>query len=400
MINLKEFIEQNSINFFKFHFTDLFGKFCGIAYDINKINGSIFTDGITYYEKELQENIVIAPDINTIFSDPFCAQPTASVLCNVMTCGKREFYDSRSIAKKALDYISFTKTLEKIQFDFEIEFFIFDEIKLKIDPYISHVSFTPVDSSTNRYNNRKYCKNYPLSSLDLIHDIRSEMLSMLGEAGIKSPLCHQKITSSRHSIRVNSDNFFNTADYIQKSKYVIHNVAHSYGKSAIFMPKPLIEEEGCSLHLYCSLLQANNEMHYMGGIKKHIKAINAFSNPMTNSYKRLMELDDTSYDASADIKLSFPDPSANPYLFLAAQLMAGIDGIENKIDPKTVTEVKAATSLQEALESLNHDRKFLLKGEVFTDQCIDYYIKMKSEEIKKLNMTTHPVEFLNYYNNF
>ncbi|MDN5247588.1 MAG: hypothetical protein QWI36_00385 [Wolbachia endosymbiont of Tyrophagus putrescentiae] len=371
MIELIKFIEQNSVQFVDFRFTDLVGKVHNVTYSADNIID----------EREL------APDLQTIFLDPFCVQLTAVVLCD---------HGSRAVAKKAYDYILSIAIADKVQFGFEIGFSIFDEVNFRVDPYNSHVSFSPVENYLNiKKQNRG---SFDVSSaIDPLSDLRSEILLMMKESSIKNPLYHKKVSPFQGVIRVGNSSFIESADSIQKSKYVIRNVAHSYGKTATFMPKPVMQGEGNGLCLYQSLLRNNEDLfeksenyrHYMGGIMQHIKAINAFSNPTTNSYKRLINLP----NFASQSKLLFPDPTANSYLCFAAVLMAGIDGIKNKLSFNET----AARSLSEALEALDKDREFLLQGDVFTNEQIDHYITVKCDEIKKVETAVQPAEFSSYY---
>ncbi|MDD9331356.1 MAG: type I glutamate--ammonia ligase [Wolbachia sp.] len=372
MIDLRKFLEQNSIKLINLCFTDLIGKMSIVTYNADKINDKYVLEG------SIQEEITLIPDLQTIFFDPFCVQPTATILCDIVTPAKPYLHDSRSVAKKAYDYILSTKIANEAQFGFEIRFSVFNEVKFRVSSYVN------LNDEFNEYYDFT-------STVDPLSDLRSEILLMMMESGIEKPLYHKRISPFQGSIRVDSSKFLNSADNIQKAKYVIHNVAHSYGKTATIMPQPIAQGEGNSLCLYHSLLKNNESLfdgdksedylYYIGGIMKHIKAINAYSNPTTNSYKRLIDLPDFSL-RSEQIKLSFSDSSANPYLCFSAILMAGFDGIQNKINPDTVQK-QTATSLSEALELLDKDREFLLKGKVFTNEQIDQYIKIKHEEIKK-----------------
>lgn len=375
MINLIKFLEENSVKFVDFRFTDLTGRVHNLTYSADKI------------AKE-EVDIDLVPDLQTIFIDPFCVQATAVVLCT---------HNSRLVAKKAYDYMLSTKIADEILCEFEIGFSIFDEVKFEVSQYGSHVSVTPVE---NYLNIKKHnCGNFDSTfTIDPLSDLRSEILLMMNETGIENLIYHKKVSPFQGLIRVGSSSFLNCADSIQKSKYVIRNVAHSYGKTATFMSQSVAQNSLC---LYQSLLKNNenlfkkseNYSYYMGGIMKHMKAINAYSNPTTNSYRKLIDLPNFSLQS----KLSFANSTANPYLCFAAILMAGLDGIQNKINFNEI-EKQTAQSLNEALETLNQDREFLLKGEVFTNEQIDEYIETKHEEIKKIETAIQPAEFLHYYN--
>lgn len=376
MDDLIKFLKENSIKFIEFRFVDFIGKTHSITYNADKID--VLNDKET-------------ADLETIFCDPFCVQPTAVILCN---------RESRLVAKNAYNYMLSTKIANAAQCAFEIGFSIFDEIKLKVNSYDSHVSLSTVK---NYLNTKKRDYEYDDSNFatDPLSDLRSEIILMMQESGIDNSFYHKKISSFLSSISVGNDNFLKSADSIQKSKFIIRNVAHSYGKTATFMPNLTVNTEGNGLFLYQSLYKGSENLfnkpedysYYMGGIMKHIKAINAYSNPTTNSYKRLKNLPSLFLKE----KLSFPDPTANTYLCFAAILMAGLDGIQNKIHLDEV-EKQASKSLNEALEELDKDRAFLLKGEVFTNKQIDQYIEFKREEIKKIESALNPEEFIHYYN--
>ncbi|VVC38943.1 Glutamine synthetase/guanido kinase, catalytic domain,Glutamine synthetase, catalytic domain,Glutamine [Cinara cedri] len=373
MSDLVKFLEQNPVNFIDFRFTDLIGK----------------VHSTTYNADRLAENkIDLVPDLQTIFLDPFCVQSTAVVLC---------MHDSRSVAKKAYDYALSTKTVDEVLCSFEIGFSIFDEVQFRVNQYNSHASLSPVENylSIKKHNHGSFDSN-PV--IDPLSDLRSEILLMMKESGIENSLYHKKISPFQGLIRVDSSRLLKCADSVQKSKYIIRNVAQSYGKTATFMPKAIAQN---SLYLHQSLLKNNedllenpeNYLCYMGGIMKHMKAINAYSNPTTNSYSRLIDLPNLFLQS----KLSFPDPTANPYFCFAAILMAGLDGIQNKVNLYEI-EKQTARSLIEALEMLSNDREFLLRGDVFTNEQIDNYIEKKCEEIKIIEMAIHPAEFICYYN--
>ncbi|WCR53066.1 MAG: Glutamine synthetase [Wolbachia endosymbiont of Ctenocephalides orientis wCori] len=347
MTDIKKFLQENSVKFIDFRFTDLVGHTHSVAYNVNKVNIEAGA------KISFQEGVELIPDMQTIFCDPFCAQPTA-----VMLCSSENFHlhDSRSVTKRAYDYLLSTKIVHEAEFGFEIGFSILDEEKLK-------------------------------ANVDTLFDLRSETLLMMMEAGIEKPLYHKKISPCQGLVRVSSSSILNGADNIQKSKHIIYSVAHSYGKTATFSSK---QNESNNLCLYHSLSKDNDSLfeksedysHYIGGIKKHIRAINAYANSTADSYKGSIELP-CFLPQFKQIKIPFSDPFANPYLYLAAILMAGLDGIQNKIDPNKIA-IQPACSLNEALDSLDRGREFLLKEKVFTNELIDKYIKIKRKEIKKI----------------
>ncbi|MBV0899470.1 MAG: glutamine synthetase family protein [Wolbachia endosymbiont of Fragariocoptes setiger] len=369
MTELTRFLKENEVKFVDFRFTDLIGKTNSITYNTDKL---------------IVEEIQLIPDKQTIFLDPFCVQSTAVILCDK---------GSRSLAKRAQDYMLSTKN--EVLFGFEMNFSIFDEIKFVVKSNHSYIRLSPVEHFLNTHKNIHEDIDSTLA-VDPLFDLRSEILLMMRESNIKGSLSHKKISTSQGSILVENSRLLSIVDSIQKSKHIIRNVAHSYGKTATFMPNPLAQSETNSLHIYQSLQKTNenlrddeNELYYMNGIMKHIKAINAFSNPTTNSYKKTIP-SPTQFTA-----LFFPDSAMNSYLCFAVILMAGLDGIKNKV---TSNEVKMPTSLNEALNALNEDRDFLLQGKVFTNEQIDQYIKIKRDEIKQIESAINPMEFY-YYSN-
>lgn len=359
MTDIKKFLQENFVKFIDFRFTDLVGNTHSVTYNVNEVNIEAGT------KISFQEGVELIPDMQTIFCDPFCTQPTAVILCNFKNC---HLHDSRSVTKRAYDYLFSTKIVHEAEFGFEIGFSILDEEELQ--------------ASKAKNSNGEL-----ISTVDTLFDLRSETLLMMMEAGIEKPLYHKKISPCQGLVGVSSGSILNGADNIQKSKHIIYNIAHSYGKTATFSSK---QNESNNLCLYHSLSKDNDNLfdylYYVGGIKKHIKVINAYTNSTVDSYKRSIELP-TVLPQLKQIKISFSDPFANPYLYLAAIFMAGLDGIQNKIDPDKV-EIYPACSLNGALDSLDKDREFLLKGRVFTNELIDQYIKMKREKIKKISIIT------------
>ncbi len=366
MIDLIKFLEQNSVKFIDFRFTGLTGESSSITYNA---------------DDKVINNIELSPDINTIFLDPFCVHSTAVILCD---------HGTRLIAKKAYNHVLSAKIIDNIQSSFKIRFSIFDEVKFNNN---LHIKLSPVQDylSIKKNNNTEYTNLY--SNLDPLSDLRSEILLMMKESSIENSLYHKRISPFQDVIKVEYSNLLESTDNIQKSKHIIRNVAHSYGKTATFMPNPVAQDGRNNLSLSYLLFKDNKNLsdihsHYISGIMKHIKTINAYSNPTVNSYRKPLIF-------SSQVNLHFPDAIANPYLCVAAILMAGLDGIHNKTN---ITEAQPAHSLSEALEALDKDREFLLRGDVFTNAQINDYIKIKQEEIKKIEAVIHPMEFLHYYN--
>ncbi len=438
-------IKQNSVKFIDFRFTDMFGSCYHETYkaDIYEIK-SILIDG-TPLENDLMlngypyKNIILLPDLGTAFLDPFYAQSTLVILCDMAThTSNNEKYqhpnDPRSIAKKAYDYMRSTGIADQAYFGPEIGFHIFDDVKYHTSKYSSYFKLDLIGENSSLGKKQDSEEYKPMDMMvppiDALHDMRSEILEMMSEVGIK-PLSHY--LGSQCGVKLKCDEFLCSADSIQKFKYVVRNVAHSYGKTATFMPHPIENTNGrssmrCSQSLWKDgknlFVGENNQvsetcLYYIGGIIKHGQAINAYTNPATNSYKTFSvhkshkRLAYSYIDAFfATIRISykrdmvqvcFPDAIANPYLCFAVQLMAGLDGIRNKIHPGDALDELSefeelhsmSQSLQDALDALRCDREFLLH--VFTNEQIDEYIIKKTNEVQASELAPNPIEFVNYY---
>jgi glutamine synthetase len=389
--------------------------------------------------------------------DPFYAQTTMAVFCDILEPGTGEAYsrDPRMIAKKAEAYLKQTKIGDTVYVGPEAEFFIFDDVKFSSSPYntgfkldsVELPSNTDTDYESGNLGHRMRTKGgyFPVNPQDSAQDMRSEMLSVMGEMGVTVEKHHHEVAAAQHELGMKFNTLTTMADQMQIYKYVIHNVAHAYGKTATFMPKPVFGDNGSGMHVHFSIwkdgkpMMAGNQyadlsetcLYFIGGVIKHAKALNAFTNPSTNSYKRLVPgyeapvlLAYSSRNRSAScripytnnpkakrVEVRFPDPSANPYLCFASILMAGLDGIINKIHPgpamdKNLYDLPPAElaqvptvcgSLQEAIDSLAKDHDFLLKGSVFSKDQIESYLELKQEEQDRYRMTPHPVEFDMYY---
>lgn len=430
-------VKQNSVKFIDFRFTDMFGSCYHKTYkaDASKIGlmlaNEIPIEGSFVTSRYVYENIILLPDLNTAFLDPFCAQATLVILCNIMDKdGKEHKCDSRSIAKRAHEHTLKSGIADQVHFSPEVEFDIFDDVKYHTGKRSSYFKLDFVGE--NSPDKKEYDETHELRYMmvppgDQLHDIRSEILEMISEVGIK-PLSHYlKCGLSKCGVKFEREEFLRSADNTQKFKYVIRNVASSYGKTVTFMPFPTKGCERSSMRCSQSLWKSNENLffdqnnisetclYYIGGIIKHGRAINAFTNPTTNSYASPLRLGYSYTDsARATIKIPyndktvqvcFSDAIANPYLCFAVQLMAGLDGIKNKIHPDEAldeySEIEKNTvsqSLQDALDALNCDREFLLQGDVFTEEQINEYITVKRSEIKDKESAIHPVEFANYYN--
>jgi glutamine synthetase len=457
-------IKENDIQFVDFRFTDPKGKWQHTCYVAEQVNDGSFEDGIMFDGSSIagwksinESDMILMPDAKTAFIDPFSAQPTLVVFCDVVEPATGQPYgrDPRSVAKRAEAYLGFTGIGDTAYFGPELEFFIFDDVRFKT---AGNYSFHQLDSEELPTNSdRAYQAGnmghrpptkggyFPVAPVDSAADLRAEMLSTLKVVGVEPILHHHEVAPAQHELGVMFSTLVGTADNVQKYKYTVHNVAHSYGKSVTFMPKPISGDNGSGMHTHQSIWKAGKPLfagngyadlsemclYYIGGIIKHAKAINAFTNASTNSYKRLIPgfeapvlLAYSARNRSASIRIPyvaspkgkrievrFPDPTANPYLAFAAMLMAGLDGIENKIHPgdamdknlydlppeelKNVPTV--CGSLREALENLDKDRAFLKKGDVFTDDFIDSYIDLKMQEVYKWEHTPTAGEFELYY---
>ncbi|PPR77021.1 MAG: hypothetical protein CFH01_01727, partial [Alphaproteobacteria bacterium MarineAlpha2_Bin1] len=374
---------------------------------------------------------------------------------NEPATGESYIRDPRSIAKKAEAYLSFSGIGDTAVFGPEAEFFVFDDVRYQVSMNKTSYSINENEGPYNSGNkieggnigHRPAIKGgyFPVPPIDSHSDLRAEMLSVMGEMGLKIEKHHHEVAPSQNELGIIFDTLVKTADNMQIYKYVVQNVAHSYGKTATFMPKPIIDDNGSGMHIHQSIWKSetplfagsgyadlsDTALYYIGGIIKHAKAINAYTNASTNSYKRLIPgfeapvlLAYSARNRSAScripfatgpkgkrVEVRFPDPTANPYLAFSAMLMAGLDGIQNKIHPgepmdknlydlppeelKNVPTV--CGSLREALEALDNDRDFLKKGDVFTDDSIDGYLSLKWEEVYSFEHTPHPVEFSMYY---
>ena len=462
--NLFNLIKEHDIQFVDFRFTDPKGKWQHTAYSAKKVDHALFEDGVMFDGSSIagwksinESDMILMPDASTAFVDPFTAQPTLVVFCDVLepSTGQNYTRDPRSTAKRAEQYLAYTGIGDAAYFGPELEFFVFDDVKFKVGMNEASYSLdseeSPMNTSktyeTGNMGHRPGVKGgyFPVAPVDSLSDMRAEMISVLDSVGIVGVLHHHEVAPGQCELGFDFSTLTKTADNVQKYKYVVHNVAHSYGKSATFMPKPISGDNGSGMHVHQSIWKAGKPLfagngyadlsetclYYIGGIIKHAKALNAFTNPSTNSYKRLIPgfeapvlLAYSSRNRSASIRIPyvaspkgkrievrFPDPSANPYYAFAAMMMAGLDGIENKIHPgdamdknlydlppeelKNVPTVSGA--LRDSLAALSADRAFLKKGDVFTDEQIDAYIELKMEEVYKWEHAPAPVEFQMYY---
>ncbi len=457
-------IKEKDVKYVDLRFTDPRGKMQHVTFDIDLIDEEIFAEGTMFDGSSIagwkainESDMVLMPDPDTAVIDPFYAQTTLAIMCDILEPSTGEAYDRdpRTTAKKGLAYLQQTGIGDTAFFGPEAEFFVFDDVQFSSDPYNTGFRVDSVELPTNtgteyeigNLGHRPRTKGgyFPVNPIDSAQDLRSEMLTVMKEMGVDTEKHHHEVAAAQHELGMKFDTLVRVADKLQIYKYVVHNVAHAYGKTATFMPKPVFGDNGTGMHCHQSIWKDGQPLfagsgyadlsdmclYYIGGILKHAKAINAFSNPSTNSYKRLVPgyeapvlLAYSARNRSAScriphgtspkakrIEIRFPDPAANPYLAFTAMLMAGLDGIENKIHPgepmdkdlyalppeELANVPTVAGSLREALGALDTDRDFLKKGGVFTDGQIDAYMELKWEEVMRYEMTPHPVEYDMYY---
>jgi len=460
-----KFIKEKGVKFVDYRFTDTRGKEQHVTVPSHTVDESIFEDGKMFDGSSIagwkginESDMILMPESRTAVLDPFMEEPTLNIRCDVIEPSTMQGYerDPRSCAKRAEAYMKSTGIADEAFFGPENEFFVFDGVR-----YASqmHTGFYHIDSYEGAWNSgtqldegnlghRPGIKGgyFPVPPVDSLQDIRSAMCLALEDMGLVVEVHHHEVaTAGQCEIGVKFGHLVQKADDVQILKYVIHNVAHSYGKTATFMPKPLVGDNGNGMHVHQSLAKdgknlfsgdlygglSQTALYYIGGILKHAHALNAFTNPSTNSYKRLvkgfeaptllaysarnrsasMRIPYVSNPKARRIEIRFPDSMANPYFAFTAMLMAGLDGIANKINPgppsdkdlydlppEEEAEIPTVSySLTQSLEALDKDRAFLTVGGVMSDSLIDAYIGLKEQEIARFSMTPHPVEFEMYY---
>ncbi|MCB9993899.1 MAG: type I glutamate--ammonia ligase [Hyphomicrobiaceae bacterium] len=457
-------IKDEDIKFVDLRFTDPRGKLQHVTMDQSAIEEDTFEEGVMFDGSSIagwkainESDMVLMPDASSAYMDPFFAQSTLALNCDILDPTTYQPYnrDPRTTAKKAEAFVKSTGIGDSVYFGPEPEFFIFDDVKYSTSTYdvgfkVDHFelpSNTNADYEAGNTGHHIGLKKgyFPVPPLDSAQDIRSEMLSVMGEMGVLIEKHHHEVASAQHELGIKFQPIIKSADSVQIYKYVIQQVANAYGKTATFMPKPVYGDNGSGMHCHQSIWKDGKPLFagdkyaglsqeclwYIGGVIKHAKAVNAFTNPTTNSYKRLVPgfeapvlLAYSARNRSAScripfgqspkakrVEVRFPDPLANPYLGFAALLMAGMDGILNRIDPgdpmdKDLYDLPAeelksiptvSGSLREALENLDKDREFLKAGGVFDDDQIDSYIALKMDEVIKFEHTPHPVEYEMYY---
>ena len=458
-------IKDDDVQFVDFRFTDTRGKEQHVSVPAATVEEDIFEKGKMFDGSSIagwkginESDMILMPDAETAVLDPFFSDSTMILRCDILEPSTMEGYgrDPRSVAKRAEAYLNSTGVADAAYFGPEPEFFVFDDVKWSND---MSGAFYRTDSDESAWNSQKHFEDgnighrpgikggyFPVPPVDSLQDLRSAMCQVLEEMGVVVEVHHHEVgTAGQCEIGTKFNTLTKRADWNQILKYVVHNVAHNYGKTATFMPKPIVGDNGSGMHVHQSLFKDENNlfqgdlygnlsqtaMYYIGGIIKHARAINAFSNASTNSYKRLVPgfeapvmLAYSARNRSASIRIPyesnpkarrievrFGDPTGNPYLTFAALMMAGLDGIQNQIDPGPANDKDlydlppeeeaniptVCASLDQALEALDNDRDFLKAGGVFSDDCIDGYIELKMDEVTALRQATHPIEFELYY---
>ncbi|CAM3479102.1 MULTISPECIES: type I glutamate--ammonia ligase [Psychrobacter] len=463
---LLDLIQSSNAKWVDFRFTDTRGKEQHISFPAHSVDEDVMEDGKMFDGSSIAgwkgieaSDMILRPDPETAFLDPFFDAVTVVVTCDIIEPSTLQGYDRdpRSIARRAEEYLKSTGIGDTAYFGPEPEFFVFDDVKWSIDMSgVSH-KITAEEAAwstgeTYEWGNMAHRPRvkggyFPVPPIDSSHDMRAVMCErieeIVGEGTVE--VHHHEVASCQSEIGVAFNTMVRKADEVQQLKYVVHNVAHQFGKTATFMPKPIVGDNGSGMHVHMSISKdgvntfsgdeyaglSETALYFIGGIIKHARALNAITNPSTNSYKRLVphyeapiKLAYSASNRSASIRIPhvsspkavrvearFPDPTANPYLAFAALLMAGLDGIQNKMHPGEAADKNlydlppeeeaqiptVAESLDVALQALRDDHDFLLKGDVFTEDMLEAFIALKEEEVQRLNVTVHPVEFDMYY---
>ncbi|MCL4721432.1 MAG: glutamate--ammonia ligase [Gammaproteobacteria bacterium] len=460
-----KFLQEKEAKFVDLRFTDTRGKEQHLTIPARSVDAGFFEDGKMFDGssiggwKGIQESdMVLMPDASTLIVDPFTEETTVNLRCDVYEPSTMQGYTRcpRMTAKRAEAYLRSTGIADEAFFGPENEFFIFDDVRFSSD---INGCFYRIDSDEGSWNTNKDFESgntghrpgvkggyFPVPPVDSLQDIRSAMCLALEEMGMEVEVHHHEVaTAGQCEIGVRFGGLVHKGDQVQNLKYVVQNVAHAYGKTATFMPKPLVGDNGSGMHVHLSLAKGGKNLftgdgygglsqtalYYIGGILKHARAINAFANASTNSYRRLVPgfeapvmLAYSARNRSASIRIPFipnpkgrrievrfPDSTGNPYFTFAAMLMAGLDGIQNKLHPGEAMDKdlydlepeedakipKVCFSLEQALESLDRDRDFLKAGDVFSDDLINAYITLKMAEVSRVRMATHPLELELYY---
>ncbi len=459
-----DIIKKHDIKYVDLRFTDPRGKLQHLTMHVGMMDEAAFSEGIMFdgssiagWKKINESDMTLIPDPDTAVVDPFYAEPTLALFCHIEDPVTGQPYERcpRSIAKKAESYLVKSGLGDSAYFGPEAEFFVFDDVRFGNEH--GHTFFR-VDSIESPHNSgRDYMEGnlghrprvkggyFPVNPVDSAQDLRTEMVTMIAQMGVPVEKHHHEVAAAQHELGIKFATLTRCADNMQIYKYVVHNVAATYGKTATFMPKPIFGDNGSGMHCHQSVWKggkplfagkgyaglSDTALWYIGGIIRHAKALNAITNPTTNSYKRLVPgyeapvlLAYSSRNRSAScripfcnspkgkrVEVRFPDPCANPYLAYAAMLMAGLDGIRNKINPGEAMDKNlydlpprelarvptVCGSLEQAIHALEKDKAFLLEGGVFTDDMIEAYLDLKREEWDRFRTAPHPVEYDMYY---
>jgi glutamine synthetase type I len=463
--NVMKMVKEHEVKFVDFRFTDTKGKEQHVSVPVKAFGEDKFTEGHAFDGSSIAgwkgieaSDMILMPDPSTAFLDPFFDEPTLVLTCDVIepSTGKGYDRDPRSLARRAEAYLKSSGIGDVAYFGPEPEFFVFDSVEWGVDmsgSFCKVFSEAAAWSSGEKFEggnlgHRPAVKGgyFPVPPVDQLQDIRSAMVLALEDIGVEVEVHHHEVaTAGQCEIGTKFAPLVQRADWLQRLKYVVLNVAHSYGKTATFMPKPIVGDNGSGMHVHQSVwkdgknLFAGNgyaglsdfALYYIGGIIKHARALNAITNSTTNSYKRLVpgfeapvKLAYSARNRSASIRVPyvqsdkarrievrFPDALSNPYLAFAAMMMAGLDGVQNKIHPgdpadKNLYDLPpeedakiptVCSSLDQALDYLDKDREFLTRGGVFSNEMIDAYIELKMADVTRFRMTTHPVEYDMYY---
>jgi glutamine synthetase type I len=463
--DVMKLVKDNEVKFVDFRFTDFKGKEQHVSVPLSHFDEGKFTDGHAFDGSSIAgwkgieaSDMLLMPDAATAVMDPFREEPTLILTCDVVepATGKGYDRDPRSLARRAEAYLKSSGIGDTAYFGPEPEFFIFDEVRYQVD---MKGCFVKIGSEEAPWSSGKKIEGgnlahrpgtkggyFPVPPVDTFQDMRSEMCLILEQMGVPVEVHHHEVAGQgQNEIGTKFSSLVQRADWTQILKYVVLSVAHSYGKTATFMPKPVVGDNGSGMHVHQSIWKdgvnlfagdkyaglSDFALYYIGGVIKHARALNAITNPGTNSYKRLVpgfeapvKLAYSARNRSASIRIPyvsnpkgrriecrFPDPLANPYMCFSALMMAGLDGVQNKIHPGEAADknlydlppeedAKIPTvchSLEQALEYLDKDREFLTRGGVFSSEMIDAYIDLKMQEVTRFRMTTHPLEFEMYY---
>lgn len=461
-------LKETETQFVDFRFTDLKGTWHHITFPVSAVDEDMLKEGIFFDGSSIpgwcpvnHSDTLLRPDLDSdltnVVVDPFSSTPAVIVTCDVYDPITNQPYtkDPRAVGKRAESYLQQIGFADKAFFGPEAEFFVFDAVRFGIDGHQSFYEIAsdeflssnskPLSDGNHGYRALKKGGYFPVLPLDSLQEMRAEMLLIMTQMGIEVEKHHHEVAAAQHEIGIRFNTLVKCADTMQVYKYVVRNVAHGYGKTATFMPKPIYGDNGSGMHVHQSLWHGNQPifagdgyaglsdmaLFYIGGILKHAKSLNAFTNPTTNSYKRLIPGFEapvicaySSQNRSAAcripmggspkarrVEVRFPDPTANSYLAFSAMLMAGLDGIRNKIHPgdaktQDLFEEKeiarklptVSGSLRESLLAMENDHAYLLEGGVFTEDLIQSYASLKWQEVYALEHHPHPIEFMQSYN--